>query len=75
MEGIDTERDVFVRPPSEIMKEGKIWKLQRCMYGGGGGRGWSNEDGALCGILQLFCIFKISKREKVSFRYIGLNVY
>ena len=27
LHGNDTEREAFVRPPSEIMEEGKIWKL------------------------------------------------
>ena len=130
LQGNDIGREVFVRPPSEIMEEGKIWKLQRCTYGLndaprewynrveqellrlGGKKNlyddalfqWNYKDGSLCGILvtqvddfvyyvyllclllfctmkwhenvveKLICIFKISKREKGSFRYIGLNV-
>ena len=118
LQGNNIEREVFVRLPSEIMGGGKMWKLQKCIYGLNdaprewhnrvellkfGGRKnlhdemfqWNNEDGALCGILvtqvddfvycgtlnwhknvveKLFCIFKISKKEKRSFGYIGLNV-
>ena len=33
LQGNNIEREVFVRPPSEIMEEGKIWKLQRYIYG------------------------------------------
>ena len=33
LQGNNIEREVFVWPPSEIMEEGKIWKLQRCIYG------------------------------------------
>ena len=33
LQGSDIEREVFVRSPSEIMEEGTIWKLQRCIYG------------------------------------------
>ena len=33
LQGNNAEREVFVRPPSDIMEEGKIWKLQRCIYG------------------------------------------
>ena len=32
LQGKNIESEVFVRPPSEIM-EGKIWKLQRYIYG------------------------------------------
>ena len=121
LQGNNAEREVFVRPPSDIMEEGKIWKLQRCIYGLNdtprewhswakqellklGGRKnlydeamfqWNNKDGALCGILVThvddfaYCstlnwhknvvekplrIFKISKKEKGSFRHVRLNV-
>lgn len=33
LQGNDIEREVFVRPPLKIMKKGKIWKLQKCVYG------------------------------------------
>ena len=33
LQGNDIEREVFIRLLSEIMEEGKIWKLQRCIYG------------------------------------------
>ena len=33
LQGNNIEREVFVQLPSEIMEEGKIWKLQKCIYG------------------------------------------
>ena len=36
LEGNDIERGAFVRPPPVITDEGKIWKLQKCIYGQNG---------------------------------------
>ena len=33
LQGNKTNRDVFVKPPYEFSEVGKIWKLDRCLYG------------------------------------------
>jgi hypothetical protein len=29
----DINRDVFVEPPKDLKKEGKLWKLKKSLYG------------------------------------------
>lgn len=33
LQGNAINREVFIRPPAEMGEEGKVWKLQRCLYG------------------------------------------
>ena len=33
LQGKELERRVLVRPPDELLEEGKLWKLKRCLYG------------------------------------------
>ena len=33
LQGEQMARDVFIKSPKEFREEGKIWKLQRCIYG------------------------------------------
>ena len=33
LQGKEIERRVIVRPPEDLMEEGKVWKLKRCLYG------------------------------------------
>ena len=33
LQGKEIERRVVVRPPEDLMEEGKVWKLKRCLYG------------------------------------------
>ena len=33
LQGDEIKRDVFIKPPDEFREEGKVWKLNRCIYG------------------------------------------
>ena len=33
LQGFDIEREIYMRPPSDIREKGFIWKLRRCPYG------------------------------------------
>ena len=33
LQGNKINRDAFVKPPREFSEVGKIWKLDRCLYG------------------------------------------
>lgn len=120
LQGNILKRTVYVRPPSDICEDGKIWCLRHCLYGlSDAPREWYDrvceemkklggtisrydkclfmwhednqlvgliathvEDFEYCGTLawqenvidRLIRMFKISKNEKGSFKYIGLNI-
>lgn len=33
LQGNDLTGDVFIKPPSEVVSEGVLWKLTKCVYG------------------------------------------
>ena len=33
LQGSDLDREVFVKPPKEAQMEGKLWRLNKCLYG------------------------------------------
>lgn len=33
LQGVNIERDVFIKPPREAGREGKVWHLNKCVYG------------------------------------------
>ena len=124
LQGNELTRDVYLKPPTGFEEKGKVWKLNRCIYGlNDAPRAWyekvkgvminlkgqlSKYDNSLfiwhqlcdkekvfTGIIALhvddfkFCgtssweeavirplcdTFKISSRNRMSFRYVGINV-
>ena len=33
LQGLEIQRDIFIKPPNEAKSSGKIWKLKKCVYG------------------------------------------
>ena len=33
LQGLKINRNVFLEPPKDLKKQGKIWKLNKCVYG------------------------------------------